>query len=631
ELAARERQKRLEEVLRQKREKLVQSDSITDQEMVDNIFGFLPSMVGGQEGQAPVGFEDLEGKRTVLEEVDLDDAPMMEELQEEEDYDDLDNFSFFKFASMYFQGSATPSHIRQRLRQPLLYHDDEADVMASLTVWWIILRFMGDIPEPKQKVVQGTSTGANESVQQNLGPRQSRRLSHLVGIDQKLLRNKKSRKVSTIPEEVVLNRKTSTIPEEGTKNRKLSSISELVWRRKPSTIAEEPSVNRKGSTMPEDVPRNRKLSSMSELVGRKRKPSTIPEEIQEEAEEDASTQPTVQTVNVDDEVLAGEGPTLDRPLTSLEKIHIIVGYGIVRRDLRDEIYCQICKQLVENKSRSSYVRGWILLSICFGIFPPTERFLKYLQNFIRSGPSGYAPYCAERLRRTAANGVRGEPPSWLELQATKTKRPMVVSVTLMDGRTISIPVDSATTSREISQFLAQKVKLKDTFGFSVYVAIYDKVWSLGSGREHVMDAISQCEQEVKRKGGQEQHAPWRLYFRKEIFTPWHDCGQDPIGSELIYRQVIRGLKFGEYKCEKEDDLVDLAIKHFYVQYGSDSGDENAKNVVQACINSSLLESKSEEKWMQMVSTAHLEGPYINSRKKTTDVKAEVVNYARNTW
>ncbi|XP_064186818.1 unconventional myosin-VIIa [Anguilla rostrata] len=631
ELAALERQRRLEEVLRQKRELLVQSESITDQEMVDNIFGFLPSMVGGQEGQAPMGFEDLEGKRAVLEEVDLDDAPMMEDPQEEDDYDDLDNFSFFKFASMYFQGSATPSHIRQRLHQPLLYHDDEGDVPASLTVWWIILRFMGDIPEPKQKVVPGTSSVANDSVQQNLGPKQSRRLSHMVGLDQKLLRNKKPRKPSTISEEVVLNRKSSTIPEEGPKNRKLSSISELVWKRKPSTIPEEPSVNRKGSTMTEDIPRNRKLSSISELVSRKRKPSAIPEEIQEEPEEEVATQPTVQTVNMEDEVLAGEGPTLDRPLTSLEKLHIIVRYAIVRRDLRDEIYCQICKQLVENKNRSSYFRGWILLSICLGIFPPTERFLKYLQNFIRTGPSGYAPYCAERLRRTVANGVRGEPPSWLELQATKSKKPMVVSVTLMDGRTISVPVDSATTSREMSQFLAQKVKLKDTFGFSAYVAIYDKVWSLGSGREHIMDAISQCEQEVKRKGGQEQHAPWRLYFRKEIFTPWHDCGQDPISTELIYRQVIRGFKFGEYMCEKEDDFVDLAVKHFYVQYGSDSGGENAKNVVQACINNSLLEAKSEEKWVQMVTTAHLEGPYINSRKRTADVKAEVVNYARNTW
>lgn len=54
-----ERQKHLEEVLRQKRETeaKARSESITDQEMVDSIFGFLPPIIGGQEGQAPVGFE----------------------------------------------------------------------------------------------------------------------------------------------------------------------------------------------------------------------------------------------------------------------------------------------------------------------------------------------------------------------------------------------------------------------------------------------------------------------------------------------------------------------------------------------------------------------------------------------
>ena len=59
-----ERQKHLEEVLRQKKvmEAKAQSESITDQEMVDSIFGFLPAVVGGQEGQAPVGFEVWELK-----------------------------------------------------------------------------------------------------------------------------------------------------------------------------------------------------------------------------------------------------------------------------------------------------------------------------------------------------------------------------------------------------------------------------------------------------------------------------------------------------------------------------------------------------------------------------------------
>lgn len=53
-------------------------------------------------------------------------------------------------------------------------------LQASLTVWWIILRFMGDLPEPKQERVSEIA----DPIQRNLGQRQARRLSNLVGLDQ---------------------------------------------------------------------------------------------------------------------------------------------------------------------------------------------------------------------------------------------------------------------------------------------------------------------------------------------------------------------------------------------------------------------------------------------------------------
>lgn len=72
--------------------------------------------------------QNIEEKRIVIEEIDIDEIAIEE--QPKEDYDDLDEYSFSKFASMYFQGAASDTHIRQRLRQPLLYHEDEGDVLV---------------------------------------------------------------------------------------------------------------------------------------------------------------------------------------------------------------------------------------------------------------------------------------------------------------------------------------------------------------------------------------------------------------------------------------------------------------------------------------------------------------------
>ncbi|XP_044114406.1 unconventional myosin-VIIa isoform X2 [Neovison vison] len=517
-----ERELKEKEEARRKKELLEQMERarhepINHSDMVDKMFGFLGTSGGlpGQEGQAPSGFEDLEHGRREMVEEDLDAALPLPD----EDEEDLSEYKFAKFAATYFQGTTTHTYTRRPLKQPLLFHDDEGDQLAALAVWITILRFMGDLPEPKYHTAMSDG-------------------SEKIPVMTKIY----------------------------------ETLGKKTYKRELQALQGE------GETQ---LPEGQKKSSMRHKLVHLtlKKKSKLTEEVTKRLHDGEST-------------AHGNSMLEDRPTSNLEKLHFVIGNGILRPALRDEIYCQISKQLTHNPSKSSYARGWILVSLCVGCFAPSEKFVK----------------------------------------ATKSKKPIMLPVTFMDGTTKTLLTDSATTAKELCNALADKISLKDRFGFSLYIALFDKVSSLGSGSDHVMDAISQCEQYAKEQGAQERNAPWRLFFRKEVFTPWHNPSEDNVATNLIYQQVVRGVKFGEYRCEKEDDLAELASQQYFVDYGSEMILERLLNLVPTYIpDREITPLKTLEKWAQLAIAAHKKGIYAQRRTDAQKVKEDVVNYARFKW
>ncbi|XP_015422968.1 PREDICTED: LOW QUALITY PROTEIN: unconventional myosin-VIIb [Myotis davidii] len=517
-------------------------DTVTDTQMVEQVFGFLPSMIGGQEGQAPSRFEDLETKTQQLPEVDLDAVPALDE--PEDDRDGLAEYSFPKFAATYFQKSASHTHMRKPLRYPLLYHEDDADCSVNSA----LLRRLG-----------------------------ARGLSLRCGSEQRAGAGPILRFMGDLPEPVLFAR---TRPAQDAAGREGSA------RPPQHGSAQRPSLRDRRT---KDIS-SMKLKRSSQITGQ-----------------------VASQLNIGEEAFESEGSLSDRPMSNLEKVHFIVSHALLQSSLRSvplsphtmASAARLAERILCTRVAGATPGQGTRLGCRFR--PPSGHVRKYLLNFIGEGPAGYGPFCAERLRRTYANGVRTEPPTWLELQAVKSRKHIPVHVVLATGQSLTVTVDSASTSQEVCLHIARQQGLRDHLGFSLQVAVYDKFWSLGSGRDHVMDAIGQCEQLARERGESERQSPWRLYFRKEFFSPWHDPQEDAVSTELIYRQVLHGVWSGEYSFEREEELVELLARHCYVQLGTSVGREAVQALLPSCVPPKLYRTKTPEQWAGLVAAALAQG------------------------
>jgi len=66
----------------------------------------------------------------------------------------------------------------------------------------------------------------------------------------------------------------------------------------------------------------------------------------------------------------------------LDDIQKLVDIGLNNAGIRDEIYCQVCKQLNKNPNFGHIVLGWKLMSVLVIAFPPSRDFEDYLKCFI---------------------------------------------------------------------------------------------------------------------------------------------------------------------------------------------------------------------------------------------------------
>ncbi|KAF8259441.1 hypothetical protein EI94DRAFT_1773929 [Lactarius quietus] len=77
-----------------------------------------------------------------------------------------------------------------------------------------------------------------------------------------------------------------------------------------------------------------------------------------------------------------KGATSGSNTPRLEEARWLLGEGLANGELRDEVYCQVMKQLTNNPNSESAFRGWQLMCVLLVTFPPSKNFEPYLHAFL---------------------------------------------------------------------------------------------------------------------------------------------------------------------------------------------------------------------------------------------------------
>jgi myosin heavy subunit len=148
----------------------------------------------------------------------------------------------------------------------------------------------------------------------------------------------------------------------------------------------------------------------------------------------------------------------------------ILDKGVKNRDLVDEIFVQICKQVSNNPKPESIARCWQLMCMAVGTFPPSSEFKNHLFNFLlkfRPTPGlvgGYANYCLRRLEGILNSGASGFIPSVAEIEAYKERPPILATIELVDGSplTTDLPITPDLSVAKVLEICNHFLELKDS-------------------------------------------------------------------------------------------------------------------------------------------------------------------------
>ncbi|OPJ87398.1 unconventional myosin-XV [Patagioenas fasciata monilis] len=200
----------------------------------------------------------------------------------------------------------------------------------------------------------------------------------------------------------------------------------------------------------------------------------------------------------------------DHPLrgqTELDAVSTILKLCAEHEVLRDEVYCQIIKQVTNNTSSKpdSCQKGWRLLYILAAYYKCSEVLRPFLLAFLQDVSSrpellyqGIAKACEQNLRKTLQFGGRSLFPSSMELKAMVAGRSAKRQLFLLPGGIERhLKIKTCSVALDVIEELCCEMGLQHSEAFDEYIlfVVTDRGQSVRplTRREYVLDVAAETE------------------------------------------------------------------------------------------------------------------------------------------
>ncbi|GMH65788.1 hypothetical protein TL16_g04280 [Triparma laevis f. inornata] len=276
----------------------------------------------------------------------------------------------------------------------------------------------------------------------------------------------------------------------------------------------------------------------------------------------------------------GDRGSSKEPLGHVTKI--LSSLMLAPEQLRDEVYCQICKQVNNNPDQVSTVRGWQLMVIMLSSFPPSTRLqlplIAFCANKLKGGGDGgefvpkYAEFAIRRIPRIFDLGPRREIPTQVELEALKRCAKVTVRINFLDKKYIMIQTDSWTTAQEFNELVAKNLGIEDASPYALFEVSSDDEERVLEPDERLLDLVSYWQrlavEERKGKGKGAKIQEFQFVYKVRLFFDVQDS--DHAGIEMMYLQASTDVVDARYPCTEQDSLT-LAALQVQEKYGDHPG------------------------------------------------------------